>query len=323
MINRKKRIIVEEGDRGLRLDAFLSRHLSSRSLASKMIKNHSVELSSGEIKKPSHQVVPGEEFFVTLPQQDEKEITFSPVHLKIEKIYEDKHIVIVNKPANLVVHPGAGGEKETLVHAMKKDTELSPGTGPRRPGIVHRLDKGVSGLMILSKTREAEQKLILDFKSHFIERHYKALGMGKITATEGVVDNYIGRHPKDRKRFFCFNEPVPGAKKAVTCFKVLKSWHLIHLFDCRPKTGRTHQIRLHLHNIGVSLLGDQVYGQQKKVNSIKDMQIKNKIKALKCIALYASDLMFKHPVTHKKMKFSIPWPNDLNDLVQLFNFHIG
>ena len=325
-----KKIVVSEEQSGWRLDAFLSLHVSSRSQAEKLIKQSFVQKISGEvILKPSYKVVTEENFLLTIPEKEENH-ELKPYNISVPIVFEDSYMLVVNKPAGLVVHPGPGHEQDTLVNALIKKIKLSSGVDSMRPGIVHRLDKDVSGLMILSKTDEMQQKLIQLFKEKKIKRVYRALAGGVFKQKEGTIISYISRHPKDRKKFYSFQKKMDiddelqssSAKKAITFYKVLDSFEdKIHLVECRLETGRTHQIRVHLSSQGNYILGDPIYRlrSQKANDSLVPVNIKPFIKRLNRLALYSAVLQFSHPITGKSLHFTLSWPKDLHPLLN----HIG
>ncbi len=326
-----KKIIVSEDQAGWRLDSFLSLYVSSRSQAEKLIKQSFVKKTSGEvILKSSYKVVSKESFLVTMPvKEDNNEL--KSYDLSVPVVFEDSHLLIVNKPAGLVTHPGPGHSQDTLVNTFIGKTKLSSGVDPLRPGIVHRLDKDVSGLMILSKTDEVQQKLIQLFKEKKIRRFYKALVTGVFKQKEGKIVSYIGRHPKDRKKFYSFNKEVDdncelqnsSAKRAITFYKVMESFEdKIHLVECQLETGRTHQIRVHLFSLGHIILGDPIYRlrSQKSNDLLIPAKIRPFVKQLNRLALYSAVLQFSHPITGKTMHFALDWPKDLHSVLNHLGF---
>ena len=329
-----KKIVVSREQSGWRLDAFLSLYVASRSQAEKLIKQSFVKKISGEvILKPSYKVISEEGFLLTMPAKEESS-ELKPYHLPVPIVFEDSHLLVVNKPAGLVTHPGPGHLQDTLVNALIGKVKLSSGVDPMRPGIVHRLDKDVSGLMILSKTDEMQQKLIQLFKEKKIQRFYKVLAGGVFKQKEGTIISYIGRHPKDRKKFYSFPKKVDPddkpqsspAKKAITFYKVLDSVEdKIHLVECQLETGRTHQIRVHLSSQGNYILGDQVYRlrSQKANDLLVPAKTRPFIKQLNRLGLYSAVLQFSHPATGKPMHFTLDWPKDLHVLLNHLGFRVN
>ncbi|MDE0119528.1 MAG: RluA family pseudouridine synthase [Bdellovibrionales bacterium] len=326
----EKEIQVSPEQEGLRLDIFLSQYVSSRSQAEKIIKKgwvKSVRAGSCESVKPSHKVKAGEcyRFFLRDTALSEKD-SLKPYDYDIPILYEDTDILVINKPAGIVVHPGAGHEQDTLVNALIGKVPLSSGGDPLRPGIVHRLDKGVSGLLLLSKTDRAQSFLIEQFKSRKIKRIYRALVLGSVKKHSGRVFSFIGRHPKDRKKFYSFDKEVTGAKKALTHYQVIESFQDdLHHIQCCLETGRTHQIRVHLSQEGLPILGDEVYGsrrrQSKALNRMtKELYPAGQENSFSQIALYSAFLEFIHPIEQKLLSFSLPWPEKFHPFIKKLGF---
>jgi 23S rRNA pseudouridine1911/1915/1917 synthase len=325
----EKEIIVSLEQDGLRLDTFLSFYVSSRSQAEKIIKRSLVKVKKGSkyfpVEKSSSRVKAGECYLVFFPEIP-KAMELKPYDLAVPVLYEDEHLLVVNKPAGLVVHPGPGHEQDTLVNTLIGKTNLSVGVDPLRPGIVHRLDKDVSGLMLLSKTEKARDLLIEGFKLKKIKRIYRALTAGKNKEEAGRVTSFIGRHPRDRKKFYSFNEEMAGSKKAVTYYRVLESFQdKIYHVQCRLETGRTHQIRVHLSSMGLPVLGDEVYfpprRQLKFLNSMK-IDLKKATLPLPQVALYSAFLELSHPLTKKELSFSLSWPKSFHSFMDQLSFKV-
>ena len=220
--------------------------------------------------------------------------------------YEDDHLLVLAKPPGLVVHPGAGHRGDTLVDALLAAGErLAPGTAPERPGIVHRLDRDTSGLLVVARTEQARDGLVDQLRSRTVLRRYEALVRGELPATSGVVDAPIGRHPTDRQRFAC----VEGGRPARTHWEVRGSGvvagHRLSVVDCRLETGRTHQIRVHLQAIGNAVVGDDRYGTSAQVDEAVGAPR---------LALHAAVLGFDHPVTGERIELAEAVPDDLAPL---------
>ncbi len=317
-----KKIIVLKKQEGLRLDVFLSQQGFTRSQALMMIKKSFVKKFSKSVAlKPSHLVKEGEVFQILIPPETEP--LSSSHYPSVPIVFEDDYLLVINKPAPLVVHPAHGHQQDTLVDALRsKKITLSPGVQDDRPGVVHRLDKDVSGLMILAKSLEAQSLLIKQFKEKKVHRIYRALVVGSFEEGEAVIRSFIGRHPRDRKRFCSFQREEKGSKLAVTFCRVLESWKkVIHHLECRLETGRTHQIRIHVADKGLSLIGDPVYSSMKKWNRHPDVKnLKTDMIHLNRIALYSASLRFIHPITKTPLQFHEPWPEALETLLDKLDF---
>ena len=234
----------------------------------------------------------------------------------IKILHEDKDIIVLNKPAGLTVHPGAGKEKITLVNFLQSycGKNLSNLSGLDRPGIVHRLDKDTSGLMLVAKNNITHENISQQFKKKTINRLYLAIVWGLLNKKEGKYISNIGRNPKNRKKFSITKN---SGKKAITYFTVKKNFsNIASLIECKLHTGRTHQIRVHLSSSGNSLIGDQKYGK-KKIKFLKnvDKSIKERLINFKRQALHAYFLGFIHPTKNNYIKFSSNFPSDINELI--------
>ena len=265
---------ITESEEGLRLDQALTKagFAKNRSQALKLIKLQRVIFQNQPLRA-SHKVKSGEVFRVVLAQKK----PLSASRKSLECLYEDEEVLVVNKPAGVVVHPSLGHESDTLVNRLIYDKKLSCGTDPFRPGVVHRLDKDVSGLLVFAKSKPAEEHLIHQFKERQVKRIYWGITFKIPLPSENKVETYLSRHPKKRKTFISSHSPLPGSKKAITFYKVLKknsSFDLAWL-ECRLKTGRTHQIRIHLASLGCPLIGDRTYGSFKGAYSFKNQEVLN------------------------------------------------
>lgn len=311
---------VSQDDAGLRLDQALTKagFVKSRSQALKLIQSEKVMLQNQPLRA-SHKVKPGEVFSLQL--SDEKK-ALSVSKEPIECLYEDEEVLVINKPAGLVTHPAPGHETDTLVNRLIYEKKLSTGTDSLRPGVVHRLDKDVSGLLVFAKTEQAETHLIEQFKSRQVKRVYWAIALKPPESKEGTVKTYISRHPKKRKIFISTEDFKTGGKQAITSYKILKSHSSsgISWLECRLKTGRTHQIRLHLSSLKCPVIGDRVYGFFKGVYSFKNKPLSDLCRSLNRLALHARSLGFIHPSTGKALYFQTPWPEDLKELVKALGF---
>lgn len=304
---------IEETGAGARLDRALADALgsnASRSRAKALIEAGHARIDGTVITDPSRKVKTGERVALDIPppesaKQEAEDIPLSVVH-------EDAHLIVVDKPAGLVVHPGAGNPDGTLVNALLRhcDGKLARAGGLLRPGIVHRLDKDTSGLIVAAKTDVAYRSLVEQFASHTIERGYHAIVHGVPRPAEGRIEGAIGRSAANRKKMAL--TPV-GGKPAATDYRVLRAFKTAAaLVECRPKTGRTHQIRVHLTSIGHPLIGDRLYGRRRidlaekaspAVAALLDRQ-----------ALHAFLIAFSHPVSARRLSFHSETPHDLNGL---------
>jgi len=298
-----KEIIIlnaELEDKGKRLDAFLSEKLEgcTKSYASKLVEDGLVEIIGKTKTKPGNKLKGNEEIKVTILEDEILDIL--PEDIPIDIVYEDEHLVIINKGPNMVIHPAAGHHSGTLVNAiMYHIKDLSTISGVVRPGIVHRLDKNTSGLIIVAKTNEAHLKLTEMFKNKEIKKTYLAICKNKFKEKEGRVENKIGRDPKDRKKMTVLRDK---GKVAITNYKVVDEVEFFSLVEVDLETGRTHQIRVHMKYLNHSILGDEVYGKPSKK---ADRQM-----------LHAYKLKFEHPITGEKMEIIGELPEDFKEVMK-------
>ncbi len=263
---------------------------------------------------PSYRVKQGERFEIAIPVARAAEPEAQAMPLSI--VYEDAHLVVIDKPAGLVVHPAPGNPDRTLVNALIAHcgASLSGIGGVRRPGIVHRLDKDTSGLLVAAKTDAAHRALTAAFATHEIDRVYRALVWGVPQPRTGTIEGAIGRHPVDRKRMTVRRS---GGKPALTRYRVIRTFGTAAaLVECRLATGRTHQIRVHLASIGHPVIGDPVYGKASRIRRQKLSQITQETVAnFGRQALHATRLGFRHPITGKSMTWDAPDPLDFGHLI--------
>lgn len=289
---------------GKRLDTVLAALESelSRAQVRRLIESGHVRVSSEQVK-PAHRLRRGERIEGRVPEPVEAELSPEPIPLEI--VFEDDDVIVVDKPAGLVVHPAAGVPSGTLVNALLHHCRgLSGVGGVRRPGIVHRLDKGTSGLLVAAKNDLAHNGLARQFKEHSTEREYLALVRGQPGPQRGSIDAAIGRHPSDRKRF---STRARTGRTAVTHWAVERRLGDLTLLRLRLETGRTHQIRVHLASIGLPVLGDPVYGGGKK---------EAREAGLGRQALHAVQLGFEHPRTGERLRFASRLPEDLARVIE-------
>lgn len=288
-----KEFIVKDDEVGKRIDSYLSNKDNeiSRVAVQRLIKNDKI-LVNGKSTKASYKVQENDN--IKVEEEKPKEISLKPQDIPVEIIYEDKDIIVVNKPKGMVVHPANGNPDGTLVNSLMsicKDS-LSGIGGEIRPGIVHRLDKDTSGVIVVAKNDKAHINLSEQIKNHEVEKTYIALVKGVVKANEATIDMPIGRSTKDRKKMAV----TKTGKNAITHFKVIKRFHNYTLLEVKIETGRTHQIRVHLSQIGYPIVGDTTYSNGKNEWGIKGQ------------CLHAKSLKFKHPITGEEMFLEAKMP---------------
>jgi 23S rRNA pseudouridine1911/1915/1917 synthase len=303
---------------GLRLDKALigCPEVATRSQASRLIALGKVT-RLGVSAKASQAARFGDEYDIELSMLEAEGIT--PYAFPLEIAFEDADVIVVNKPAGLVVHPACGHMNDTLVNALvAHTTELSMGFNENRPGLVHRLDKDTSGLLVIAKNDEAQRFLGRQFKERTVKRLYRAVAFGRFSASRGTVRSHLRRHPDDRKRMA--SVPKGGdettGKLAITHYNVTREHASgLALVELRLETGRTHQIRAHLSELGHPIVGDAVYGGVKRAAGLKSLALRKLISAMPRFALHAAELGFIHPRSKEPLSFTAPWPDDLRDLL--------
>ncbi len=307
----------------MRLDQFLAASLPdlSRSRLQALIAEGAVARGPAKIGDGNTRVKPGEEYDVNVPPPVPATPQAQDIPLNI--IFEDKDLIVIDKQAGLVVHPAAGNLDGTLVNALIAHCgkELSGIGGVARPGIVHRLDKDTSGLLVAAKTERAMASLAKQFAAHVVERAYNAVVWGSPRLGEGIIEGQIGRNPFDRKRMAVLRGD--NGKHARTRYRVIERFGeaarpFASLIECRLETGRTHQIRVHLTHLGHPLIGDPSYGKARQAPRAKTQAQETAFRAANEFprqALHAWLLGFQHPTTHKQMRFESAWPADLSTLV--------
>ena len=294
-MNEQENVLSAEfEDNSKRIDSFICEKLEdfTRSRVQKIIENGGVLVNGKPVSK-SYKLCMGDNVVLTVPENEELEIL--PENIPLDIVYEDKHLLVVNKPKGMVVHPAAGNYSGTLVNALLyhcKD-ELSGINGVNRPGIVHRIDKDTSGLVVVAKSDAAHLGLSEQFSVHSIKREYHAIVYGNVKQDTGTVDAPIGRHPVNRKQMaITYN----NSKNAITHYKVLERFGNFTYVACNLETGRTHQIRVHMSSLGHSLAGDEVYGPKKVIKNLGGQ------------CLHAKVLGFTHPITKEEMHFDSELP---------------
>lgn len=309
----KIELTYPEGGEPERLDSFAARSVAhiTRSTVQKLIEEGLVTVN-GAPQKASLKLKGGERISVLIPPPKPAEAAAEEIPLDI--LYEDGDLVVVNKPAGMVVHPGADTSGGTLVNALLAHCrDLSGIGGTMRPGIVHRIDKETSGVLIAAKNDAAHQALAHQFKEHTIKRVYLALVYGSPKGDKGRIESTISRHPVDRKRM---SGKGGRGKHAVTHWQVVCRYPGITLMRLRLETGRTHQIRVHLSEAGHPLVGDKVYGGSGRLSGIGDPQLKALIRDLDRQALHAKTLGFIHPSTGEYLEFDTALPEDMARIIE-------
>jgi len=322
------RLVAEatESDQGVRLDVFLSKCLPelSRTRVQALIKQGEVRSSAATIVDAKYRVKPGDRFEVTIPPPEPAEPKAETIPLNI--LYEDDALIVIDKPAGLVVHPGAGHASGTLVNALIAHcgASLSGIGGVARPGIVHRLDKDTSGVLVVAKTDQAHRALAAEFADHgregALERTYLALVWGTPPLPHGTIDAPIGRHPTSRTKMAV--QPHKG-RHALTHYHVLETFGghppIASLVECTLETGRTHQVRVHLAHIGTPVVGDPLYAQgfKSKPRNLPE-PLRSKLMQLGRQALHACRLAFSHPKTGTLLEFNSPLPEELAEILGSF-----
>ncbi|MBA2732088.1 MAG: RluA family pseudouridine synthase [Acidobacteria bacterium] len=302
--------LVAGEDAGQRLDAYLAAHINdwSRARIQRLIEDGDV-LVGGLTIKSSYKLRAGDEIEVELTPAASTE--FTPENIPLEVVYEDDDLVVVNKSAGLVVHPAAGISSGTLANALAFHfQQLSTHAGAARPGIVHRLDRDTSGLIVVAKTETAHEKLADQFREREVFKSYVALVHGRIEPESGSIDQPIARDPRNRTRMAI----VRGGRPSLSLYRVRRSFERFTLLDVEIKTGRTHQIRVHLQWLKHPVVGDAVYGDGRD-KTIQDTQLRARINAVGRQFLHAEQLGFRHPRTDEALRFTAPLPDDLTKLL--------
>lgn len=316
------RLVADKGQAPVRVDKFISTHLedTSRHRVQLAIKNGFVFV--GEKQAKANMIVrPLDVIRIVLPYR-RRGVEILPENIPLDIVYEDEDVLLVNKPAGMVVHPGHGHFSGTLVNALAFHLGLSqgPDADDERMGVlVHRIDKDTSGLLVVAKNPPAQLNLADQFFVHSIDRKYVALVWGNIREDEGSIDAYIGRDPSDRLNFKVVDDPEKG-KRAVTHYRVLERFGFVTLVECILETGRTHQIRVHMSSIGHPLFGDARYGgtqiRQGTVYAKYRQFIHSCFELCPRQALHARTLGFTHPRTGERLHFECPVPEDMTDLIE-------
>lgn len=314
----KQTVVVTAPDCGMRLDAFLaSQNLSlSRTRLQRLIDQQAITVN-GQPQASRYSVQPGDQVQIEIP--DPEPASPRAQEIPLEVVHEDECLLVINKPASLVVHPGAGAPDGTLVNALlARPGSVSSIGGVERPGIVHRLDKDTSGLLVVAKTDQAHRFLTESLAEREVMRKYLAIAMRRFTTQRGTIDSPIGRHPTVRTKMHVSDRD--DARTAKTHYRVVEAYGNFSLVQCRLETGRTHQIRVHLAHINHPILGDDVYGGGQSVAAGLTQHLKpatrNTIKTVRRQMLHAYKLSFRHPVTGETLSFSAEPPEDFREVLQ-------
>lgn len=301
---------IDAAHAGTRLDAYLASQIEgwSRARLQRLIESEDV-LVNGKSGKPSYKLREHDEIEVELIAP--AAAGFSPENIPIDIVYEDETLVVVNKPAGLVVHPASGTPSGTLANALAYHFQQLPEGGSGvRPGIVHRLDRDTSGLLVVAKTEAALENLSDQFRDRTVFKSYLALVHGSVSSNSGKIDQPLARDPANRTRMAV----VRAGRNALTLYRVKRSYDRFTLLDVELKTGRTHQIRVHLTWLKHPVVGDETYGTGRD-NTIRDPQLRARIRHLKRHFLHAEKLGFTHPETNEFVKFESPLPEELTELL--------
>ena len=307
---------VEKGQQPLRIDKYLMNFVenATRNKIQEAAKKNQI-LVNGNAVKSNYKVKPLDQIVVEFDHPPHENLLVAE-NIPIDIVYEDEVLLVVNKPAGMVVHPGHGNYSGTLINGLIYHFENLPNNSSNRPGLVHRIDKDTSGLLVIAKTETAMQHLSNQFAQKTSKRTYLALVWGNVEQDKGTIEGHIGRHPKNRLQNTVFlGDDAHKGKPAVTHYEVVERLGYVTLIKCQLETGRTHQIRVHLKHIGHTLFNDERYGGHKILKGTTFTKYKqfveNCFKILPRQALHAKTLGFIHPTTHKMMSFSTPLPEDM------------
>jgi len=307
-------LIVDRENEGVRLDAFLASQIEgwSRARLQHLITDEEV-LVNGKPVKSSYKLNANDEIEVELVASPTT--SFVPENIPLDIVFEDDALIVVNKPAGLVVHPAAGIQTGTLANALAYHFEkLSTNAGAIRPGIVHRLDKDTSGLLAVAKTERAHEHLADQFRERKVFKSYLALVHGVLERDTGRIEEPLARDPRNRTRMAI----VRGGRGALSLYKVRRRFDRFTLLDVEIKTGRTHQIRVHLASLKHPVVGDEVYGGGRD-NTVRDSKVRVDIRKLKRHFLHAAELGLRHPVSGEQLRFQVPLPPELQQLLEVLD----
>ncbi len=313
--------IVQQEENNSRVDILINQRekLISRTRIKNLILKDKLKLNNVIINNPSKKVITGDQIILEIPKP--KSASLKPFDYKLDIIHEDDDLMVINKPAGIIMHPGAGNYDQTIVNAlMYYDKDSLSNIGDElRPGIVHRIDKNTSGLVVIAKNNQAHENLSKQFREHTILREYHLLIWGKLRPSKGQIVTFLTRSSRNRQ---LMEVSRSKGKKAITNYKTLEIFEnektpLLSLVECKLETGRTHQIRVHMNYKGNSIVGDDKYKKKyKKLKNI-DLKIQNSISNLDRQFLHAKTLSFLHPKNNKKMYFSSNLPYELNNILKM------
>lgn len=328
-------ILVDPGQQPVRIDKFLTDKLAkiSRNRVQNGIKAGTI-LVDGKGVKVNHKLSPGELITIEIPRYRPEDESRAPVpqDIPLDIRYEDDYVMIVHKPPGMVVHPANGHRDGTLVNALtfhlgQEDLPTLSGNDESRVGLVHRIDKDTSGLLIIAKTDSAMTHLAKQFFDHTIERVYQAVCWGEPDPQHATIDAYIGRDQKNRQKYRVYDEPEEGHKHAITHYKTLEGLYYVSLLELKLETGRTHQIRVHMKSVGNPLFNDARYGGDRIVKGT--VYSKYRIFAERCFelcprqALHAKSIAFTHPHTGERMRFDSELPEDMRSMLDKWRNYVG
>jgi len=320
-MEKKINLIVKENDKNLRVDVFVNKKANdlSRTRVKNLILDKKLKLNNKITIDPSKKISNGDIINLTIPEP--KKTSLKPYKYKLDIIYEDDDLIVLNKPAGIVMHPGAGNYDNTIVNALinYKKNSLSSIGDELRPGIVHRIDKNTSGLVVIAKNNQAHENLSIQFSKHSITRIYQLLIWGKVRPSKGKIETFITRSSKNRQLMEVSNTK---GKKAITNYKTIeifenKNTPTLSLLECKLETGRTHQIRVHMNYLGNSIVGDDKYKKRfKKIKNV-DLLLEENLIKLNRQFLHAKTIGFIHPTKNKEMIFNSILPQELEIILKI------
>ena len=320
-MEKKINLIVKENDKNLRVDVFVNKKANdlSRTRVKNLILDKKLKLNNKITIDPSKKISNGDIINLTIPEP--KKTSLKPYKYKLDIIYEDNDLIVLNKPAGIVMHPGAGNYDNTIVNALinYKKNSLSSIGDELRPGIVHRIDKNTSGLVVIAKNNQAHENLSIQFSKHSITRIYQLLIWGKVRPSKGKIETFITRSSKNRQLMEVSNTK---GKKAITNYKTIeifenKNTPTLSLLECKLETGRTHQIRVHMNYLGNSIVGDDKYKKRfKKIKNV-DLLLEENLIKLNRQFLHAKTIGFIHPAKNKEMIFNSILPQELETILKI------